>query len=680
VTALLGTPEPAPAASANDVPSPTRHLGLDGLRGLAVLGVLAYHGGFSWLRGGFLGVSMFFTLSGFLITGLLVAEHRRTGRISLRAFWGRRFRRLMPAAILTLAGVAAFAVFVADGEQVRALRWDALAALGYVANWRFVLAGRSYGEAFGSPSPVQHFWSLAIEEQFYVVFPLVVAGTLAVARGRLRHLAVVLLALVAGSVALTFRAGSDVSEAYFGTHTRAAELLVGALLALWWSHREHVGSDRSRSAVITVAGVAALALTGFLWSTAATGDPWLYRGGLLAVAVASATVILAALVRGPVRAVLSLRPLRAVGAVSYGLYLFHWPVFLWLTGKRTGLDPVPLFALRMAVTTALAVASYRFLEQPVLHRRTFTWRPLLVAPAAMALVAGALVAVTADPPTPTFDFGAASETAAAPPPPPVTVAPDGEDAAATSQAATEGGGAAAAPAAPVRVMVVGDSIAWVLGEALHRWSERTGRAVVWNVAGPGCGIARGGDIYDTRGASRPTLAGCDAWGERWPMQLAEFTPDVVLSHSGPWELTTRKLPAWPRPMRLGDPVHDRYVVDEFAEAARVLGSRGAAVVWMTMPCLHSYEGFRDALFDVETVQRFNRDIVAELDRRPIPTLEVLDLFGRICPGGEFTDALGGVEDARPDGVHFVDAAADWIADWIGPRLERAATTRTAGNP
>jgi peptidoglycan/LPS O-acetylase OafA/YrhL len=175
------------------------HAGLDGIRGLAVVAVLAYHGGFGWARGGYIGVSVFFTLSGFLITTLLLAEHRRDGRVGLRAFWGRRFRRLLPAAVVALVGVCLFSLTVATPGQRRGIHADVLAALAYVANWRFVFKDVSYGDLFDEPSPVLHFWSLAIEEQFYVFFPLLVVAVLAVGRGR-RSVLAGGLALLAGSV------------------------------------------------------------------------------------------------------------------------------------------------------------------------------------------------------------------------------------------------------------------------------------------------------------------------------------------------------------------------------------------------------------------------------------------------------------------------------------------------
>src|SRR5687768_13320332 len=230
------------------------HDSLDGLRGVAVAGVVLFHAGFGWAEGGFLGVSTFFTLSGFLITSLLLAERAATGRIALGAFWARRARRLLPAALATLLAVAALASWLATPEQLASLRGDVLAALFYGANWRFILDGQSYGDLFAAPSPILHFWSLAIEEQLYVLFPLLVV---LVGRGR-RRLGTALVALVAGSVALTwlvYSPGGSTSAAYYGTFTRAGELLVGALLALVLG----TATDRIRSsAVPRTAGVVAL--------------------------------------------------------------------------------------------------------------------------------------------------------------------------------------------------------------------------------------------------------------------------------------------------------------------------------------------------------------------------------------------------------------------------------------
>src|SRR3954469_19950995 len=211
---------------------------LDGVRGVAVAGVLAFHGGVAALRGGFLGVDAFFVLSGYLITALLLGEERATGRIRLTGFWARRARRLLPALLVLLAAVLAVSRFLLPPDELPALRGDALAALLYVANWRLLHRGGGYFAETAAPSPLQHTWSLAIEEQFYLVWPLLLVALLGLVRGRdpRTRRAVVLgtcLAGAAASVATTvlLRGHVDPDRLYYGTDTRAAALLVGAGLA-----------------------------------------------------------------------------------------------------------------------------------------------------------------------------------------------------------------------------------------------------------------------------------------------------------------------------------------------------------------------------------------------------------------------------------------------------------------
>ena len=229
--------------------------GLDGLRGLAVAGVICFHGNWPWMQGGYLGVSLFFTLSGFLITSLLLVEQQRTGGISLRRFWGRRFRRVLPAAWLTLLAVVIAGWFLLDAEQVSAFRDDVRASFLQVSNWRFLFEGQSYGDLFRSPSPVLHFWSLSIEEQLYLLYPLLLVGLLAVARGR-RHLAALVLGIGALlSWGLPVLLGASLDRIYYGTDTRALAPLLGAFLAIAvkpWHHRTRLprGARHGLSSVV----------------------------------------------------------------------------------------------------------------------------------------------------------------------------------------------------------------------------------------------------------------------------------------------------------------------------------------------------------------------------------------------------------------------------------------------
>ncbi|HEX9118253.1 MAG TPA: acyltransferase family protein [Anaerolineae bacterium] len=360
---------------------------LDGLRALAVLAVVIYHAGAQWLPGGFVGVEVFFVISGYLITSLLLVEWRSAGRINFGGFWLRRARRLLPALFLLLLVLLALAVIFQPGE-VAGLRKDAAAATGYVTNWYLVLSQKSYFESVGRPSLLRHLWSLAVEEQFYLVWPLLfssIAGAL-----RPRRAIWVVLAGAALSVALMFalyRPDVDPSRIYYGTDTRAAGLLLGAALALvwapgqpyfrvWWQRRRlprGLALDATGTLGLVVLAGASVRITEF--------QPSLYRGGFLLVDLATLLVILAA-VHPDARAVprlLGLPPLRWTGIRSYGIYLWHWPI-LMLTrpGLDVPLDGLPLIVLQAAAIIVAAALSFRFVETPVrqgaLERSWRAWR------------------------------------------------------------------------------------------------------------------------------------------------------------------------------------------------------------------------------------------------------------------------------------------------------------------
>ena len=390
------------ALSTGDLSSAARGAGrlgyqpaLDGLRALALVGIVAYHAGIDLLPGGFLGVSSFFTLSGFLITTLLLQEQRRAGRIDLMAFWGRRMRRLLPALLVVVAVVGVTTPLWGDPSQIARLGADGVASIFYVANWWFIAQGDSYGALFQSPSPLRHVWSLAVEEQFYFLFPPVFVALLAVARRRFLLPAVALATVLAAMLpAVLYDAGRSIDRLYFGTDTRLAELMVGVLLATWWSGS---GAKTPRSSTgLTVAGVAAFVGLGWMWATAGAADAWLYQGGFVLHAGLTAVVIMAALAQGgPIGRVFSLRPAVRLGVLSYGAYLIHWPIVLWLQ-QSTGLGPWARFALVLALTIPLAALSYRFVEQPVRllppeqRRRSLALFPAGAMVAAMLLLVSAL--------------------------------------------------------------------------------------------------------------------------------------------------------------------------------------------------------------------------------------------------------------------------------------------------
>ncbi|HYP87053.1 MAG TPA: acyltransferase, partial [Polyangiaceae bacterium] len=371
------------AASARRIPHLTA---LDGLRGLGLLGVLLFHAD-GLLPGGYLGVDLFFVLSGYLITSLLLAEQRATGRVELWAFWVRRCRRLLPALLALMPAVAAYGWFFARPDELAKLRSQALATLGYVANWQAIFEKRSYWGLFAAPAPLEHTWSLSIEEQFYVVWPIVVM--LLLRRYSARAVLWLALSLTLGSMAamLVLFSPADSSRAYLGTDTRMASILAGAAFAVVLAP----GATLSARAARFVDPVGAVALAGlaFAWCKLPGTSAFLYRGGFWLCELAVLALIACA-VRGEkslIARAFSSRPLVWLGSISYGVYLWHWPVNVMLSEERSHLHGPLLQLLRIALSLAIALVSYRYLEQPIRRNGLPFGRPHYFVPASVALAA-----------------------------------------------------------------------------------------------------------------------------------------------------------------------------------------------------------------------------------------------------------------------------------------------------
>ena len=347
--------------------------GLDGLRALAVLAVIAYHEQFGWAPGGMLGVGVFFTLSGYLITDLLLGQWVAHGRLNLGDFWLRRARRLLPALFVMLAVVTAWAT-VASPSRLASLRGAVAAAATYSSNWYYIATHSSYFARFAPPGPLDHLWSLAVEEQFYLVWPwLLLAGVCCLRTRRasaVRWLALPTLGLAAGSAVLMlmlYHPGYDPTRVYEGSDTRACGLLAGAALAMVWPSRQAAGAARWTRRVLDVAGVAGLAVIGLMIWRVGQYSSFTYQGGLVVLSVATAGVLAAAACPGSlVGAALGWRPLRWVGVRSYGIYLWHFPVIV-LTTPANATEDLPRAAVQIAASIGLAALSWRFVEGPVRH-------------------------------------------------------------------------------------------------------------------------------------------------------------------------------------------------------------------------------------------------------------------------------------------------------------------------
>lgn len=654
---------------------------LDGVRALAVTAVLLFHGGVAWLGGGFLGVDAFFVLSGFLITSLLLAEREQTGRIRLGGFWLRRARRLLPALLLVLVAVVTVFRDLLPRLELTLLRGDALAALGYVANWRMIYRGDDYFAQTSSPSPLQHTWSLGIEEQFYVAWPLVVVAVLALTV-RLARLALVVLCLT-GAAASAVVAGLlfdpyDVNRAYFGTDSRAQALLIGcAVAAALPAIRARLTPTRSAAPaplaiVLAALSVPAVLVVGWLWSRADGSAGWLYRGGLTAGAVAMA-VLLAHVVlqpRSPIARALAVPPLVWLGRISYGVYLWHWPLFLLLNHERTGLTGPGLLALRLAATLVVSVVSYVVIEQPIrtgrwpgtgrqrgqVHRGRFG--PVLGGATATAVVgatAAFIVLATVPPVRVTI-----AQIMAVPVVPPTSAAEVPES---KSPMRRPGRIPGTAP----RISFFGDSVSWSIGFYMQSFPGLD----INTQSMPGCGIARLPEIRYV-GEQHTNYEDCHIWDQVWQARVDDVDPDVAVVLLDRWELMDRKLGE--KYLHVGDPQFDAYLAVELRLALSTVSARGAHIVLLTAPYTHRWERPDGGLYPEDQPQRvdaWNRIVRSVAAERP-NAITVIDLNLRVCPDGKFTWNIGRLQ-IRSDGLHFTpEGVQEWIAPWLVPQLANLA--------
>ncbi len=357
------------AAQRPQAPVRARAAGFDGLRALAVLAVVAFHEGLHAFPGGFLGVDVFFVLSGYLITDLLVARFDRDGRLGLRDFWIRRARRLLPALAVMLVTVTAATAALAP-DQLDKLRPALLGAVTYTSNWWQALHHQSYFDAFGPPPPLQHLWSLAVEEQFYLIWPLILAFVLA--RWQRNRLRAAIAWTGAGASALAMAVlyvpGADPSRVYYGTDTHATALLVGAALALTWPLGRLTAASRDAARRLDAGGMIGLATLAWAAGHFSGADTAVYPYGLALAALAAAAVVAAAAASGVISAMLSWSPLRWLGVRSYGIYLWHWPVIVFYgTLAGPGSPALAAKAVQVAAAITIAAASWRWIEEPILR-------------------------------------------------------------------------------------------------------------------------------------------------------------------------------------------------------------------------------------------------------------------------------------------------------------------------
>ena len=583
--------------------------GLDGVRALAVTAVVIYHLGAAWLTGGFLGVDVFFTLSGFLITSILLAEFGSRRRIDIKNFYIRRARRLLPA-LFTMLAATTLLTWLFARDELHRLRGDVVAALTYCTNWTQIVWGRSYFEQLSRPSLLQHLWSLAVEEQFYVVWPLVLVACLA-ARRRWVVLAVpaVLTALSLVLMAGMFHAGQDPARVYYGTDSHISPMLIGALLAIVVSLRRQAGLSRDTAVGRALADVLALVgLVGLAW--AAVGIDYytagLYRGGYLLVGLGGAALIYAAGRSGTLTGrALGWKPLVWIGQRSYAIYLWHWPI-LMLSRPGTDLTWPRWLIITMQVTATLIASdlSFRYIENPIRSKgfraalrgtaertrhRDARRRPVRIGTAVvgvLALVAATLATAPAAPAGIQVDHSKnltiKVPTTAPTPSRSSSAAPSGRHH--RAGAPTSSSSKPAVPPQPpfprpVRVSFFGDSQGMTL--LLNKPNGLAGAITVSDDTVEGCGVLLG-TIHSRVGYTRDLNADCGNWPSIWRQNAANTRPQIAVIEIGAWDVFDDTLNG--RTMTFGSPDWDAYFTKQLAKAVHLLEHAGAQVALIGVPC------------------------------------------------------------------------------------------------
>ncbi len=624
---------------------------LDGIRAVSIALVLVFHLGAPWLPGGYLGVSVFFTLSGFLITSLLLAERADTGRIDVRAFYVRRLRRLLPASLVCLTGIA---VLVAVGTIAARsdLRGGVLAAVFQVANWERLLGEQSYADLFLAPSPIDHFWSLAIEEQFYWVWPLVIAGLTAVANRHLRPLLITAFAVLGTGAFVTAQLlGGD--AAYFASWARFAEILAGAALAAL-VHRRAIPARAARLAPPCLALIVVLSVV------TPAGRGWAYEGGLPLFALLSAGLVLGVLVPGPVARLLAIEPIPWIGRVSYGLYLFHWPVFTVLGDASVG--------EKLALTFALTVVSYyaierpirtgRVIESPSLYLRGATVGFVTVASLSAALVPEVRVAPRSTEPQIISAVGAAATTPARAPASPVAqtvplpkwaLPPFATTTITTVPTTTT-------TRRPVSIALFGDSVAdWLLRDAAPTF-KRTDVTLI-DAAIEGCDGAvavptargRGGELL-------PLPVDCKPWSETY-VAVAEndaLPVDVAVLVVGYAPMVDRQVDGrWVGPC---DSLS--WYVDDIGDRVTYLNAHVERIV-LALP---SWGGRKSSFLStddhLERMACIREELLSFAKQNGVPTVDLAELLCPAGPSGECSPLR------EQDGAHVDPGDAPMVLQWL----------------
>ena len=607
--------------------------GLDGLRAISVVAVMLYHAGFAWMTGGFFGVEVFFVVSGYLITSLLLDEREKQQRISLEQFWLRRARRLLPALLTMLTAVAIWAALFGTPEQQSTLKRDLPWSVFYVGNWGQIVGKTPYFSPV-DPSLLRHLWSLAVEEQWYLIWPVVFVFAMSLGARRLRSRGVTFVGVSVALMVLMHALHHHVSDntLYLSTLTRASGLLLGAGCAFVWRPWRSVKPSQLDGRRLDPIGAGALTLLVCIMSVAALQAGYVYQW-LLPVVSVLAMVVVAAVVHptaNGMRAILGWKPLVEIGRRSYGLYLWHWPIFV--IGHTYHSGSVAKFVVAMAVTVAVSEACYRYVETPVRKGVLGSWlrqqreaigaerarrariTTLSSASAAIVLVAllvfyvgvkhfdaavgGGDAAFQLDPALAAGATAGATSTTAlgttASVVPAATVAPGvtalpgltsptiaGVPAVGPSATTIAPATAATTATLPRRVVVVGDSQAHALAVNLPDGISST--FAISDGAVDGCGVYDTGEVLTQRKGFTRTFDSCAGWAAKWGASAAASHAQVALVVLGAWDVFDLKLAD--RTLKFETPEADAYYLGHLQQGIDALKATGTKVALLEVACM-----------------------------------------------------------------------------------------------
>ena len=637
----------------NDQPHMGYEPSLDGIRAFSVIAVMLYHANIAWLPGGFLGVEVFFVVSGFLITSLLIEERESTQRIDLKQFWIRRARRLLPALVVMLSVTAVCVAFYAT-DSAPDFRRDMLPSLGYFSNWWQIYAVDTPYFAASSLPVLRHLWSLAVEEQWYLIWPLLFA-VLFGAKWMRPKISGALLIGCSGAIMIATALGfvqddeTRTNFLYLSTITRSSGLLLGAAVAmLWRPWRKNSSPSWWRSSIADALAIASIAVIGVLMATVHVADSRLYQGGLAATTVASAVIV--AVVMRPtgliVKRFFSQEFFVEIGRRSYGLYLWHWPIFVVAHARDSG----NRLAVAIALTIIINEFVYQYVEIPTrrgalgnwwrnrqqlsaMHRRL----PVLITAvviASLGITGVKVVGIEAR------DLSIDTSTASVIFSVPTTVASATSLPAASTTTTT-------IAKLPRKLVIVGDSQANSLAVNKPSGMEKT--FIVTNGSIDGCGIYdRGVGVGGTNGNFRRNFANCVGFEKSWAKSATKAKADVALVVIGAWEVLDLKINGFT--FGVNSLPADTMFRTQMKRGIAALRATGATVALLEVACMRPVDS----------------------KGGPVPALPQR---GDDTRTGHLNDLLREIAAPEDDGVFFVSGPKEWCAD---PKISTSLSYRWDG--